>query len=97
MAFLGGCSMFIVHWKGRGPGDKAQWIAILREILSGEVGSYRISFYRAERGWRFTLDYRPDADSQDDLVMANSPETVAYNIHQVLSQRGKPIDPTWVP
>jgi hypothetical protein len=90
--------MFIVSWKGRGPADRAEWIAILREALSAEMGSYRVSFFQAERGWRFTLDYRPEEERPgDDMVMANSPETVAFNIHQLLSERGKPIDPTWVP
>jgi hypothetical protein len=89
--------MFIVRWKGRGPADRTEWIAILREALSGELGSYCVNFFMAEKGWRFTLDYRPEDQPQEELVMANSPETVAFNIHQLLSQKGKPIDPTWVP
>jgi hypothetical protein len=89
--------MFIVHWEGQTPEDKAEWIAILREVFAGEVGSYRVSFFLAERGWRFRLDYRADTDPRDELVMANSPDTVAYNVHRVLSERGKPIDPTWLP
>ena len=29
--------MFIVRWEGGGPGDKAEWITVLREALSGEL------------------------------------------------------------
>jgi hypothetical protein len=89
--------MFIVKWAGAGPPDRAEWISVLREALSGELGSYRVTFFRQDKGWRFTLDYRPEERPQEELVMANSPETVAFNIHQLLLSHGKPIDPTWVP
>ena len=90
--------MFIVSWKDATPTDRDEWIAILREVLSAEVGSYVVRFFQAEGGWRFSLDYRPEEERpEDDQVMANSPETVAFNIHQMLSLGGKPIDPTWVP
>ena len=89
--------MFIVKWEGGGPEDKAEWVAVLREALSGELGSYHVRFFQVESGWRFALDYRPQEGPSDDAVMANSPESVAFNIHQLLSERGKPIDPTWTP
>ena len=76
--------MFIVKWEGGGPEDKAEWVAVLREALSGELGSYHVRFYQAE-------------SPPNDAVMTNSPESVAFNIHQLLSDCGKPIDPTWTP
>ena len=89
--------MFIVKWEGGGPEDKAEWVEVLREALSGELGSYRVRFFQAEAGWRFALDHRPEESPREDAVMANSPESVAFNIRQLLSDRGKPIDPTWTP
>ena len=89
--------VFIVKWEGGGPEDKAEWVAVLREALSGELGSYHVRFFQVEAGWRFTLDYRPEESPPDDAVMTNSPESVAFNIHQLLSDCGKPIDPTWTP
>ena len=89
--------MFIVKWEGGGPEDMAEWVAVLREALSGELGSYHVRFYEAEAGWRFTLDHRAEESPPDDAVMTNSPESVAFNIYQLLSDCGKPIDPTWTP
>jgi hypothetical protein len=89
--------VFIVKWEGGGPEDKAEWVAILREALSGELGSYLVRFFPGDSGWRFTLDYRPDENPSNEAVMANSPETVAFNIRQLLSDGGKPIDPSWKP
>jgi hypothetical protein len=90
-------SVFIVKWEGKSPEDKAEWVATLREALSGELGSYLVRFYQAEAGWRFALEYRPDEQPPAEDVMTNGPESVAFNIHQLLSDRGKPIDPTWTP
>jgi hypothetical protein len=87
--------MFIVAWEGTPPPDKAEWIAILREVLEGEVGSYRVVFKRGAKGWRFTLDWREGEPAGD--VIANSPESVAYNIYVNLAGGGKPIDATWKP
>ena len=89
--------MFIVKWEGKRPVDRMEWIAILREALCGELGSYRVSFFEAEKGWRFTLDFRPQDPPPDEPILANTPKTVAFNIHQLLTDQGKPIDPTWVP
>jgi len=89
--------VFIVKWEGQVPEDKAEWVTALRQALSGELGSYHVRFFRLKAGWRFTLDYRPEQEPPDDTVMTNSPESVAFNIYQLLSDRGKPIDPTWTP
>ena len=89
--------MFIVAWEGTPPPDKADWIRILREVLAGELGSYRVVFKKAARGWRFTLDWREDAPARDETLIANSPESVTYNIYVNLAGSGKPIDATWKP
>ncbi len=88
--------MFIVAWESAAPADKAQWIAILRQVLAGELGSYRVLFRRHPQGWRFTLDWR-EGRPADEPVVANSPESVAYNIYVNLTEAGKPIDPGWRP
>ncbi len=89
--------MFIVAWQGTPPSDKADWIRILRGVLGGELGSYRIVFTRAKRGWRFSLDWREDVGAQDEALVANSPESVAYNIYASLAGGGKAVDATWKP
>jgi hypothetical protein len=91
--------MFIVAWEGKAPPDKAEWIQILREVLAAEFGSYRVVFAKAAGGWRFALDWREDErpSDGDDAVIANTPESVAYNIYVNLAGSGKPIDPTWRP
>ena len=89
--------MFIVRWEGGSPGDRAEWISVLREALSGELGSYRVCFLRGDKGWRFVLDYRPESHPEGEEVVANSPETVAFNIQQLLLDSGKPLDADWTP
>jgi hypothetical protein len=89
--------MFMVRFDGGAPDDKADWIAILGEALAGELGSYHVRLYRAEQGWRFALDWRPEFGAQYDGLVANSPASVAYNIYQLLVERGKPVDPDWKP
>lgn len=89
--------MFIVAWEGRPPPDKAEWVRILRDVLAGELGSYRIVFSRAKRGWRFALEWREDEGAGDEALVANSPESVAYNIYVSLAGGGKPVDATWRP
>ena len=90
-------AMFIVTWQGVPPPDKADWIRILREVLASELGSYRVVFNRAKRGWRFTLDWREDERARDEALVANSPESVAFNIYASLAGGGKPVDATWKP
>jgi hypothetical protein len=89
--------MFIVAWEGKAPPDKAQWIETLREVLAGELGSYRVVFRRAARGWRFELEWRDDGLAGDTEAVANSPDSVGYNIYATLVASGKPLDPGWLP
>lgn len=89
--------MFIVRWEGGGPDDKAEWVAILREALSGELGSYRVCFQRAGKGWRFALDHRQESAPAGEVLISNSPQSVAFNIRQLLLEGGKPLDPDWSP
>ncbi len=90
-------AMLIVAWEGTPPSDKEDWIWILRHVLAGELGAYRVVFNRAKSGWRFTLEFREDERSRDEALVANSPESVAYNIYASLAEGGKPVDPTWKP
>jgi hypothetical protein len=88
--------MFIVAWEGTPPPDKDEWTAVLREVLAGELGSYRVVFHHAPRGWRFELEWRDDGRADAD-VLANSPDSVGYNIYVNLAGSGKPLDPGWRP
>lgn len=92
-----GHAMFIVAWEGTPPRDKDEWTAILREVLAGELGSYRVVFRHAPRGWRFELEWRDDGRTGDAELVANSPESVGYNIYVNLAGSGKPLDPGWRP
>lgn len=89
--------MFIVAWEGKPPQDKDEWTAILREVLAAELGSYRVVFRRAPRGWRFELEWRDDGRAGDAELVANSPASVGYNIYVNLAGSGKPLDPGWRP
>jgi hypothetical protein len=89
--------MFIVAWEGTPPKDKDQWTVILREVLAGELGSYRVVFRQAARGWRFELEWRDDVRTSDAELVANSPESVGYNIYVNLAGNGMPVDPGWRP
>lgn len=92
-------AVFIVGWEGDAPLDKAEWIAVLRDTLASELGSYRVVFRPEGTGWRFTLDWKePEApEGEEDALVANSPESVAFNIYAGLAAAGKPIDPAWRP
>lgn len=89
--------MFIVAWEGTPPPDKDEWTAILREVLAGELGSYRVVFRHGARGWRFELEWRDDGRSGDNELVANSPDSVGYNIYVNLAGGGMPLDPGWRP
>jgi hypothetical protein len=89
--------VFIVAWDGEPPDDKAEWTGILREVLASEPGSYRILFRKEAGGWRFTLDWRQDPRFEGEDVVANTPESVAYNVYVTLAGGGKPLDPGWRP
>ena len=51
----------------------------------------------AARGWRFELEWRDDGRSGDVELVANSPDSVGYNIYVNLAGSGKPLDPGWRP
>ena len=89
--------MFIVAWEGAPPPDKTEWIVLLREVLAGEPGSYRVAFSLAPGGWRFRLEWREGDSADAEPVIANSPQSVAYNIYVTLAGGGKPLDATWRP
>jgi hypothetical protein len=89
--------MFIVKWEGLPPEDKREWIDILRDTLASEFGSYRVVFQPGQGGWRFTLEWRPDDRPTDDGLIANSPDSVAFNIYQAMIDAGKPLEPGWAP
>lgn len=89
--------MFIVKWEGQPPPDKAEWIEVLRDTLASELGSYRVVFQPGSEGWRFTLEWRPDDQVREDGLIANSPQSVAFNIYQGLLDAGKALEPGWTP
>ena len=89
--------VFIVAFEGTPPADKGEWIEILREVLAGELGSYRVVFRRGSRGYRFELEWRDDGRSSDGEMVANSPDSVGYNIYVNLAGNGKEVDPGWRP
>jgi hypothetical protein len=91
------CAMFIVKWNGPAPDDKREWIDVLRDTLAAELGSYRVVFQQGQDGWRFTLEWRPDDQLNEDGLIANSPDSVAFNIYQSLLDAGKPLEPGWTP
>ena len=86
--------MFIVSWKTEAPPDKAEWLSVLREVMSGAGGSYRIWFYEGPKGWKFDFEWREDPAAEEGLL-ANSPDTLRYNVYQSLVDRGKRMDPDW--
>jgi hypothetical protein len=86
--------MFIVSWKSEPPEDKDDWIVVLREVMSGAGGSYRIWFYQGPKGWKFDFEWREDA-AGDEGMLANSPDTLRFNLYQSLLARGKAMDPDW--
>ena len=90
-------AMFIVRWDGGAPTDKGEWIEILRETLAAELGSYRVVFHPGPVGWRFALEWREDDQVDDQGLVANSPDSVAFNILSGLLDAGKPIEPGWTP
>jgi hypothetical protein len=89
--------MFIVKWEGVPPEDKPEWIQVLRETLASELGSYRVVFEPGQEGWRFSLEWRPDDQLHEDGLIANSPDSVAFNIYQAMLDAGKPMEPGWTP
>jgi hypothetical protein len=89
--------MFIVRWDGEPPADKTEWIEILRHTLASELGSYRVLFQPGNGGWRFSLEWRPEEQPEDEALIANSPDSVSFNIYQAMIDAGKPLEPGWTP
>lgn len=87
--------MFIVHWDGQPPPDKEEWIDILKEAFEGSSGSYRILFCPGPNGWRFDFEWRADLGTVGSDMLANTPESMRFNLYQALVARGKPVDPDW--
>jgi hypothetical protein len=87
--------MFIVRWDGDPPQDRQEWVQIVREVLLGASGSYTIRFYPSEAGWKFELDWREDLGTVDQDMVANTPGSVKFNLHETLKQKGKPVAPDW--
>ena len=84
--------------RGRRPRTRPSGSEILREVLAAELGSYRVVFKQGRPG----LALRPRvargrAQRATTALIANTPESVAYNIYVNLAGSGKPIDPTWRP
>jgi hypothetical protein len=87
--------MFMVAWEGRPPGDKAEWIDAIRSVFAGATGTYRVRFRPGTNGWRFEIDCRDEIPPEGMDVVANSPDTIRFNLVQALREKGKPIDPDW--
>ena len=54
-------------------------------------------FQPGHDGWRFSVEWRPDDQLRDDGLIANSPDSVAFNVYQGLIDAGKPLEPGWTP
>jgi protein TonB len=89
-------AMFLVRWEGEAPPDKVEWLAAVRQALADEVGIYRVHFHREPSGWRFDLECRSEAGSEQPTVTPAS-ESVALNVYALLAEGGKPLDPDWDP
>jgi len=88
--------MFMVRWDGDPPADRAEWMKAMRPVFEGAAGAYHVRFYRGEAGWKFDLEWRPDPRAEE-AMLANSAESVRFNLHLALIEQGKPLDPHWEP
>jgi hypothetical protein len=88
-------TVFMVSWEGIPPADKSEWIEAIRNVFAGATGTYRVRFRHGEHGWRFDLECRDDDLFEDLEVVANSPDTIRFNLVQALKEKGKPVDPDW--
>jgi hypothetical protein len=86
--------MFMVSWEGRPPGDKAEWIEVIKSVFSGATGTYLVRFRPGANGWRFDIDVHDDP-LEGTEVIANSPDTIRFNLVQALKEKGKPVDADW--
>jgi hypothetical protein len=87
--------MFMVRFDGTPPADKQEWIEILRDVFASTLGSWRIRFYQGAQGWRFDLEFREDRGMAQGEILANSPESIRFNVYKSLADRGKPVDANW--
>jgi hypothetical protein len=87
--------MFMVAWEGPPPRDKAEWIDAIQGVFAGAEGTFRVVFRPGAHGWRFDLEVRDDPPAESMDVIANSPETIRFNLVQALKEKGKPVDPDW--
>ena len=85
----------MVAWEGKPPGDKAEWIAAVKAVFAGASGTYRITFRPGSNGWRLDLECSDDVLDENVDVIANSPDTIRFNLVQALVEQGKPMDPDW--
>ncbi len=86
--------MFMVHWEGSPPADRAEWIAAMKPVFQGAAGAYHVNFQRGKAGWRFDLEWRADSSLSDSLI-ANGPDGIRYNLYRALVDQGKALDPHW--
>jgi hypothetical protein len=87
--------MFMVKWDGEPPSDKQEWMDILKDVFASTYGSYRVRFYPGAKGWKFKLEFREDLGMAEGEILANSAESVRFNVYQALVERGKPLDVNW--
>jgi hypothetical protein len=87
--------MFMVRWDGEPPADKQEWIEILKDVFASTYGSYRVRFSPGPQGWKFALEFREDLGMPEGEILANSAESVRFNVYQALAERGKPLDANW--
>jgi hypothetical protein len=87
--------MVMVRWDGEAPADKQEWIEILTEVFASTYGSYRVRFYPGSAGWKFALECREDLGMQQGETLANSADSIRFNLHQALVEKGKPLDSNW--
>ena len=87
--------MFMIRFDGTPPADKQEWIEILKDVFASTLGSYRIRFYPGPGGWKFDLEFREDRGMKEGEILANSAESIRFNVYKSLADRGKPLDADW--
>ena len=87
--------MVMVRWDAEPPSDKLEWIEILHDVFASTSGSYRVRFYPGSECWKFSLECREDLGMPEGEIVANSADSIRFNLHQALVERGKPLDPNW--
>ena len=87
--------MVMVRWDGEPPSDKLEWIEILSDVFASTYGSYKVRFYPGSEGWKFSLECREDLGMPEGEIVANSADSIRFNLYQALVERGKPLDSNW--